>query len=85
MHAGTRQAVSWRLAAAAGEAMAPFRLRTRDAALDGTAATFAGVFNMWAGNVFGNSPASTVCLHEMSWFPQIQAPPNPPPLCRSHP
>ena len=39
------------------------------------------VYNMWAGNIFGNSPASIVCLHEMSWFSQIasafDSPPGP--------
>ena len=37
------------------------------------AALVAARFNMLAGNVFGNSPASIVCLHEMSWLPLVQA------------
>ena len=32
----------------------------------------AAAFNMWAGNVQGNSPGSVICLHEMSLFPLDQ-------------
>ena len=42
-------------------------------AVEASARRLAARFNMFAGDIFGNSPASVVCLHEMSWFPLIQA------------
>ena len=42
-------------------------------AVESSARRLAARFNMFAGDIFGNSPASVVCLHEMSWFPLIQA------------
>ena len=63
--------VSWSLELGDGHGVAPFVLETGDADLDYNLGLFANVYNMWAGNIFGNSPASIVCLHEMSWFPMI--------------
>jgi hypothetical protein len=40
--------------------------------VEAAARRLAAQFNMFAGNIFGNSPASVVCLHEMSWFPLVQ-------------
>jgi hypothetical protein len=34
--------------------------------------TFVRVQHQWMGWIFGNNPASTPCLHEMSWFGLIQ-------------
>ena len=41
-------------------------------AVESSARRLAARFNMFAGDIFGNSPASIVCLHEMSWFPLVQ-------------
>jgi hypothetical protein len=51
----------------------PFAFRHPAApAVEASARTLAARFNMFAGDIFGNSPASIVCLHEMSFFPLIQ-------------
>ena len=65
---------SWQ---AAGEAssrgLVPFNFSLPSSTvLEAACARMASSFNMWAGNVFGNSPSSIVCLHEMSFFPLIQ-------------
>jgi hypothetical protein len=63
--------ISWRLNLENGRGLAPFVLDTGIAGFDHNMESFASTFNMWAGNIFGNSPASIVCLHEMSWFAQV--------------
>lgn len=63
--------ISWRLDLGNGRGVAPFSLSTGDDTFDDSMQVFSAVYNMWAGNIFGNSPASIVCLHEMSWFAQI--------------
>ena len=40
--------------------------------VESAARRLAARVNMFGGNIFGNSPASVVCLHEMSFFPLIQ-------------
>lgn len=61
----------WTMELEDGHGVAPFVLSTGDDDFDYNMHMFADVYNMWAGNIFGNSPASIVCLHEMSWFSQI--------------
>ena len=72
---GTEQHIVWSLQLHQGAGIAPgnFHLSTPDKDLNYNMKMFAQVYNMFAGNIFGNSPASIVCLHEMSWFPQIQS------------
>eukprot|EP00040_Diaphanoeca_grandis_P036193 m.229955 g.229955 ORF g.229955 m.229955 type:complete len:865 (+) comp33566_c0_seq2:111-2705(+) len=64
---------SWTMTVGEGHGVTPFILKTGTEDLDYNLEVFANVYNMWAGNIFGNSPASIVCLHEMSWFPMIQS------------
>ena len=65
--------ISWSIELGDGQGVAPFALSTGDETFDDRMQTFSSVYNMWAGNIFGNSPASIVCLHEMSWFSQISS------------
>lgn len=60
-------------ASACPQGVIPFNFSHPDPAIQATTCRIAAIFNMWAGNIFGNSPASIVCLHEMSWFPLIQS------------
>ena len=69
--ANTKLHISWSLNLEDGKGVAPFVLDTGLSDFDYNIHVFADVFNMWAGNIFGNSPASIVCLHEMSWFAQV--------------
>ena len=69
--ANTVVSITWDMELSSGKGVSTFVLQTGDAAFDDRMHLFAAVYNMWAGNIFGNSPASIVCLHEMSWFAQI--------------
>ena len=63
---GTVHKVAWSLELHQGAGIAPLHLATPDPDLKYNMHMFAHVYNMFAGNVFGNIPASLVCLHEMS-------------------
>ena len=53
--------------------LAKFSLRgVRDAAMGAFASRFAQIYNMFKGWLYGNSPASETCIHEVSLFPQLQ-------------
>jgi hypothetical protein len=54
------------------QGLVPFNFTHPDADAQAAACWLAAGFNMWSGNVQGNSPGSVVCLHEMSWFPLNQ-------------
>jgi len=66
LRAGQVVEAAWSLELGEGQGVAPFVLETGNPGLDHNLALFADVYNMWAGNIFGNSPASIVCLHEVS-------------------
>ncbi|KAJ9461054.1 hypothetical protein DIPPA_19730 [Diplonema papillatum] len=72
--AGTIEMVGWQLRVGSSEGVAAKSrvvLSTGNTRNDELTANLSRTFNMWAGNTFGNSPASIVCLHEMSFFSQI--------------
>eukprot|EP01097_Dermamoeba_algensis_P005774 TRINITY_DN3643_c0_g1_i1.p1 TRINITY_DN3643_c0_g1~~TRINITY_DN3643_c0_g1_i1.p1 ORF type:complete len:550 (+),score=98.75 TRINITY_DN3643_c0_g1_i1:913-2562(+) len=41
--------------------------------LSDTVKHFVSAYDIWLGWIFGNNPASVICLHEMAWFPMIQS------------
>ena len=56
-----------------GAGLLPFNFsHPASPAVESSARRLAARFMMFAGDIFGNSPASIVCLHEMSWFPLVQ-------------
>jgi len=73
VRAGQQQDVAWSLDAQPSVTTEASRLsvRTKNATFDFWLKKMTRVFNMWAGNMFGNSPASISCLHEMSFYSQI--------------
>lgn len=54
------------------QGIVPFVFGHPDPALQRGVCQVAAAFNLWAGNMQGNSPGSVVCLHEMSLFPLNQ-------------
>jgi len=69
---GAQGALSFALEAT-GDGLASFRLSgVRDAAVGAFTSRFAQVYNMFKGFLYGNSPASETCIHEVSLFPQLQ-------------
>ncbi len=58
---------------ACAQGVAPFNFTHPDAGTRAAACSIAAAFNMWSGNVIGNSPGSVTCLHEMRLFPLNQA------------
>ena len=73
LHAHESLEVTWTLTVEQGSGVAPLALTTGDDALDKNFNILGAIFNMWSGNILGNSPASVVCLHEMSFFPMVQS------------
>jgi hypothetical protein len=73
LRAGQTVEVGWTMSLGQGAGVAPLTVSTGNTGLDQDMKTLSAVFNMWSGNVFGNSPASVVCLHEMSWFPMAMS------------
>ena len=71
LHPNVVQGMQWSLGLQEGHGVAPMVLETGDHDFDYNLHLLGDVYNMWAGNIFGNSPASIVCLHEMSWFSMI--------------
>lgn len=56
----------------AGNGLAQLALKLPDKGVSAFAAKYAQVYNMFKGWLYGNSPASETCIHEVSLFPQLQ-------------
>eukprot|EP00760_Papus_ankaliazontas_P036943 PhM_4_TR8409/c0_g1_i3/m.59241 len=79
IRAGQKVSTAWTLQARPDlvTEAAPLQFTTDNTNFDEIVKKMARLFNMWEGNMFGNSPASVSCIHEMSFYTQISSVFNP--------
>eukprot|EP00760_Papus_ankaliazontas_P036947 PhM_4_TR8409/c0_g1_i7/m.59230 len=79
IRAGQKVSTAWTLQARPDlvTEAAPLQFTTDNTNFDEIVKKMARLFNMWEGNMFGNSPTGVTCIHEMSFYTQISSVFNP--------